>query len=483
MITIAFEFRANRFHATQWGRHVNEGVPEWPPSPWRILRALASVWMRIMPEVPAATMVPILERLASVLPSFHLPQATVAHTRHYMPWEKKGPDDRTLVIDSFVATGPGDAAHAIWQGVDLTPGQKAILSALLANLGYLGRAESWCDAYLVDAPREANCFPLEEDAVPPGDWDVMRVLASVAPLRLDDLCVETADLRRGGRIDPPGARWCRYIRPADCFGVKEVEARRPAADNSTVFRYSLAGTVLPLVTDTLRVAELARQSAMAQYGRANGGAASPILSGKAPDGTPLKEHRHAFYLPTDEDGDGHLDYLTVWVPAGLDEKEREALARVRTLNPGGGRPEVRLAFLAHGDPKDFQDTVPIFCKTRVWRTATPFVLNRHMKLRRIGEKRLMDGPADQVRRELQRRSQITTPLDALDFAPAPMMQGWRTIYPLEFYRWRHNVPQGGGAFNFYLRFREPVAGPIALGYSCHFGLGLFVPATQGREGG
>ena len=28
---------------------------------------------------------------------------------------------------------------------------------------------------------------------------------------------------------------------------------------------------------------------------------------------------------------------------------------------------------------------------------------------------------------------------------------------------------------FRLRFPRPVAGPIALGHSCHFGLGLFVP--------
>lgn len=28
---------------------------------------------------------------------------------------------------------------------------------------------------------------------------------------------------------------------------------------------------------------------------------------------------------------------------------------------------------------------------------------------------------------------------------------------------------------FRLTFRHPVRGPLALGHSCHFGLGLFVP--------
>ena len=38
-ITIKLTFPGGRYHATPWGRHVNEGVPEWPPSPWRLLRA------------------------------------------------------------------------------------------------------------------------------------------------------------------------------------------------------------------------------------------------------------------------------------------------------------------------------------------------------------------------------------------------------------------------------------------------------------
>jgi CRISPR-associated protein Csb2 len=29
---------------------------------------------------------------------------------------------------------------------------------------------------------------------------------------------------------------------------------------------------------------------------------------------------------------------------------------------------------------------------------------------------------------------------------------------------------------FEIEFAEPVPGPLALGYACHFGLGLFVPA-------
>ena len=45
-LSIAVAFPAGRFHATPWGHHVNEGLPEWPPSPWRLLRALIATWKR-----------------------------------------------------------------------------------------------------------------------------------------------------------------------------------------------------------------------------------------------------------------------------------------------------------------------------------------------------------------------------------------------------------------------------------------------------
>ena len=73
MLAIKYRFTANRYHATQWGRHVNEGVPEWPPSPWRILRGIVATWRRTLPELPADRVLPILSALASEYPQFHLP--------------------------------------------------------------------------------------------------------------------------------------------------------------------------------------------------------------------------------------------------------------------------------------------------------------------------------------------------------------------------------------------------------------------------
>ena len=57
------------------------------------------------------------------------------------------------------------------------------------------------------------------------------------------------------------------------------------------------------------------------------GFASRVFSGKDGSGRPLRDdHDHAFYLPTDEDGDGRLDHLTVVALGGFPPDEIRALA-------------------------------------------------------------------------------------------------------------------------------------------------------------
>ena len=59
--------------------------------------------------------------------------------------------------------------------------------------------------------------------------------------------------------------------------------------------------------------------------------------------------------------------------------------------------------------------------------------------------------------------------------------GWGSSSPApeRVLRERARKPGDDGACRprglFRLRFPKPVAGPIALGHSCHFGLGLFLP--------
>jgi CRISPR-associated protein Csb2 len=483
VVTIALTFTAGRYSATPWGRHVNEGQVEWPPSPWRLLRALVAVWKNTLPDLPDEAAGALLAKLAAP-PQFALPPAATTHTRHYMPLAR---DERGLIFDTSVAIDRRTPILVHWPGVELTADERALLDTLLRRLPYLGRAESWCVAELhdgQDSPTAINSYPVPDGREAGGDGegsaDTERVntLTAASPLHLPDLLATTADLRRAGHDPrtPPGARWRRYTRPHACFPVPAV-GRRPAAPEAiTVARYRLDGSVLPTVFRTVDLAEALRRALMGLYGRQNGDGASPMLSGKAPDGTPLTGHRHASYLPMDEDADGRIDHLIIWAPGGLDEREREALGTLGTLRVDREL-EVRLTLVYLGDEQAAHRS-RLFGRSRAWVSLTPFMLPRHPKARKGGAPLVrpdgthIDGPEDQIRREAMLRG-LPAPrsIERLSHGQA----GTRRLSWQEFRRWRARGgrPAETTGFGYVVTFEDEVGGPLALGYGSHFGLGLF----------
>src|SRR5581483_1673047 len=248
MICVSLRFLAGRYHATPWGRHVNEGAVEWPPSPWRILRALVATWKRTLPDLPQEQVEPIFRALAEP-PEFLLPPASTGHTRHFMPWFKKGPEDRTLVFDAFVAMSRESRLLISWPSVSLSDVQRHTLTRLLGNLNVLGRSESWCEAELtedLDSNRPV-CRPLHREV--PSNYEIVRLLCADSESAFADdhvvtvtkkttgrgktkqtieerssiydpawnLCMETLQLHKERWSDPPGSRWVPYVRPRDCF--------------------------------------------------------------------------------------------------------------------------------------------------------------------------------------------------------------------------------------------------------------------------
>jgi len=214
-----------------------------------------------------------------------------------MPWFKKGPADRTLIFDTFVAVSRDRPLLVRWPNGSLNDPQRETLGHILANLNTLGRSESWCEAEIVENTESASgpmSRPLQ-DAAPP-DHEIVRLLCPAPESALADdhvvtvttktmgsgkkkqtieerstlcdpawnLCMETLQLHKERWSDPPGSRWVSYVRPRTCFKVEPKP--RPKPDRPPlhvvryhVVRYALDSTVLPLVTETLPVAEAARQ--------------------------------------------------------------------------------------------------------------------------------------------------------------------------------------------------------------------------------
>jgi CRISPR-associated protein Csb2 len=219
MPTLLLSFPGRRYHATPWGHHVNEGIIEWPPSPWRLLRALLSTgyatlgWggnvckpMQCSPPPDARS---LILKLSGVLPRYRLPAGAGAHSRHYMPLAAlKAPgakadksfvlahqatsspivhgykEDTTLVFDTWAQVDDGELA-VTWD-VELSDIETNMLAQLAAHLGYLGRSESWVLARLAGAgdwlPLGSDCLPCDSHPLPGPGWEQVPLMA---PLSVD----------------------------------------------------------------------------------------------------------------------------------------------------------------------------------------------------------------------------------------------------------------------------------------------------------
>jgi len=289
---------------------------------------------------------------------------------------------------------------------------------------------------------------------------------------LDDVAgewVEGADTVDGRRVhrwvDRPGPP---PVSPEPGPG-DELHARSVSVGSReppTIARYALQSAVPPRVTETIWIAERARQ-ALIKWSDG-----MEVFAGKDQESVPLAGHRHAYYLPVDDDGDGVLDHLIIAARDGFDPKARVALEGVRRLWGHGGH-DLALTLIGLGPPADFDGPAtgpgsPALASSPTWESRTPFVLPRHVK-RRGG--RIVHGPEDQLRWCL-RAIGLPEPVRVEPMVEAPGRRRWWT-----FRRMRH---RGGGARGtdegrgFRLCFAEPVSGPIAVGYASHLGLGLFV---------
>lgn len=263
----------------------------------------------------------------------------------------------------------------------------------------------------------------------------------------------------------------------------------PARHLPVAVRYELAGAAgqgLPHVRRTLRLGEAARAYAMGRCGRLFGGNVSAALSGHEGAG-PARGHRHAFFLPTDEDNDGAIDHLTVYAAGGFDDRELKALQSLSLL-AWGRSGALRLELLGFLLPEELA-RVPAFAPSARWHSVTPMVLYRRPKKYRRGEPKLnefgrqIDGPEDQLHREWGYRQALDPDLPGIAAArliPARTLSDGTEVHWLAFVRKRRRetAPVTGLAFGFEVEFEKPVPGPVAVGYGAHFGLGLFAPLQR-----
>ena len=519
MTILELRFPAGRYHATPWGRHVNEGAVEWPPSPWRIVRALIATWYlkaRKDEEIPERTIRGLADALSQP-PVFRLPRATTAHTRHYMPYNEGKNEKTTKVFDTFVQLSERDAMLVAWD-VALPTEQLAALQTLAGRLSYFGRAESLAEACVLKGVTtiEPNAAPVSEGAALPAKTELIRLLAPMTPVDYktwrkdflaaneppangkkrdtkkvkapeipDDLFAalhaDTGELRSAGWNLPPGALYLNYIRPQNAFARASNPRPRQSKASVTVARYAVVSAVEPSITQAVSVADRVHD-ALCKWSDQGKGRAT-VFTGLGDDGKPNTDHRHAHIFCEANGPRDAITHITIWAPMEFNEAACLALRRLNKVWGHGGH-EIRLVLHGIGQPADFKDCA-LFGKARVWSSLTPFVSTRHAKTFRDGRPKMdasgwqVGSGAHDLLRLLALHPQGTS-ATIKQFAERmrPFQFGNRRLRSLQFQTFRHD---GGGSRGsssgnaFTITFPEPVSGPLALGYGSHFGLGLFHP--------
>lgn len=234
-----------------------------------------------------------------------------------------------------------------------------------------------------------------------------------------------------------------------------------------VWRWRISGE-RPHLAATLPVMDAVRRAAKDTPIPAGRGVFSNSLHGSDRGG-----HRHAFWLPEDEDSDGLIDHIVVFCSGGLDAPTIAGFALVRGFELEGVFCRVAPSWMGA------RPIGGLFGPAMNWRAITPYITSRH-RLTKTGKERPDFAAPVQFTDEIVLRG-----------LPRPVSVDWRSatwcgedqVLASQFVCERKkptDKPPRDALVSFpAVTFAEPVEGPLAFGYGAHFGMGLLVPAEAG----
>lgn len=495
------EFPLGRFHATPWRVNpYDDPHGEWPPSPWRLVRAVTARWYQwareASPEPDIAQFEMLQAALCKSTYAFHLPPSARKGSplRQYHPtefgWrpaEKKKAGTRSygtsLVQDNYWCVPPGEPVWWFIEGSEWTIDLRELLGQCLERMTYFGRAETLTRICVADESvvvPQINCTLADmrgSGAAP--------VLSPLATATREDIERTTDNPEAVKRAVPPGAQWLYAVRP-DRPASRErrrVPAHRPECH---LMQFALGWNVAPEFSAIVRLTSRFRGAVIRQLLRLRTGDSAATwarasrdvrdsiadIVGKDANNVPLKgPRRHAEFFAWCDDG--QPTRLLVWRGArAFDSVEQDAilLAASRDLSwaaAGSDADEWKVRLV----PLDGDVPAPPGFDTKasyVWESVTPYVPPRHHL--RGGKERERESISEQIRRELHLRG-LSADVD-VELLGVPT---WVPVHvPRRDSDKRASIGSRRGQA-IRLRFASPVVGPIRLGHSSSFGLGLFRP--------
>lgn len=215
------------------------------------------------------------------------------------------------------------------------------------------------------------------------------------------------------------------------------------------------------VGQTLAVADSIRQILLGIEGDHTDGQVDFTFSGHSQDGDNQGDHQHAYVMPLDTTGDGHLDQVLIRAPLGFSIQNLVALEAIQD-EVLFGETRLELTRLSHQPPDWF--SIPAIR----WISVTPVMTFRHYK-KSAGS--MTDWWQQEVTRScLAQGLPIPTSVEMMAHRSLPTH--WKT-FSFE----RPSRPNRRRPFHkgILLEFDSPVIGPISVGELVHFGMGRMVP--------
>ncbi|MCL2777222.1 MAG: type I-U CRISPR-associated protein Csb2 [Polyangiaceae bacterium] len=501
-IVLRQEFPLGRFHATPWRVNpFDDPHGEWPPSPWRLARAITARWYQWVREAELEPDVSKLEQLQAALCtssySFYLPlgarKGSPLRQYHptefkWIPGEKKKAGTRSygtsLVQDNFWCVPPEAPVWWFIEGELWTSQLVAVLDQCLARMTYFGRAETLTRIRLAgsqDIIPDANCTLLDKRVA-----GAVPVLSSLASATREDLERTTDNPEAVKRSVPTGAQWLYAVRPSRpaTRERRRVQAHRP---DCHLMQFAIGWNVAPEPRAIVRLTSRFRGAVLRELLRFKTGDPSTNwrqadhsvreaiadMAGKDANDEPLKGNRHTEFLAWCENC--QPTRLLVWRGSrafDADEQDAILLAASREVSWAAAGLDAD-AWKARLVPLDRDVPAPPGFDGQasdVWVSVTPYVPPRHHL--RGGKERAGESLTDQIRRELEQRGHAEVAQVEVEPFGSP---AWVSVHvPRREASKRAFVGDRRGQA-IRLQFPSPVIGPIRLGHSSSFGLGLFRP--------
>lgn len=477
MIYIKVQFHTNQYQACAWGNNHAEGVIDWPPAPWRILRAIvAGAYNAQLPEKHTATLKSLLQKLAAVLPSYTLPPVTYIQHRSPRPQVDtktvKVRPGKTLYAAGLLMSSEQNELYIHWPVV-LSETEELVLGWCLSGLTYFGRKESAASLTLVETAPEPNTTAEAEGteivAIPDADLGEEALWEALTLSPHENYAVNKSAVF-------PGVKQATYqIRRPNTFPREETQSKQ-----HTVTLSVSASPPLPLklalkLTDSLHQELIDRCPA-------------PVFTGQEM-GKPRQNHNHTIFQCWPDRTGRYLQEICLYSHDGYNPEALAAITAVVNrydLRSVAGNYQVSLSLADFGGQITGSE----------WTSCTPFFLCRHPAVRR-GKPRMLtehfqkDGPQHQALQYLQ-----YLPWLGLTGEPSYREQEERLSLYLDnelavivtncqlfprYWEWESQCRQGKKVgrigYAIELKFMTPVKGPIALGYACHYGLGNLLPSN------